>query len=142
MIKRVRVVSGIAINAKGEALMGLRPANKRRPNMWEYPGGKVELAEGDETALRREWREELGVDPRIGRRIARVTFDLESPVVISLYHVILGDLTPMPTPGVIEELRWVTPLHAVEWLACAPSTYCVYPMVRTFLVNLAATAPR
>jgi 8-oxo-dGTP diphosphatase len=141
MIKRIRVVAGLAVNAQNETLVGLRRPDKKRPSMWEYPGGKVELAEGDETALRREWREELGVDPRVGRRIARVTFNLESPVVISLYHVILGDLTPMISDDVMA-IQWVTPLHAVEWLACVPSLYLFFPHVKAFLNTLASTAPR
>jgi 8-oxo-dGTP diphosphatase len=141
MIQRLRVVSGIAVDKDGNTLMGLRPPDKRRPNMWEYPGGKVERAEGDEVALRREWQEELGISPRVGRRIARVTFDLESPVVISLYHVILGDLVPAVSDSVVD-LRWVSPLHAVEWLPCVPSTYLVFPHVKAFLNRLAPDAPR
>lgn len=141
MTPRIRVVAGLAVSAKNEVLVGLRPSDKKRPNMWEYPGGKVERAEGDATALVREWREEMKVTPKVGKRIARVTFDLESPVVISLFHVILGDQVPQVTESVTE-ISWVTPLHAVEWMACVPSLYLFYPVVKTWLAGLAPGAPR
>jgi len=135
MIKRIRVVAGVAVDKDGNVLMGLRPPDKQCPSMWEYPGGKVELAEGDETALKREWREELHVVLRVGRRIARVTFDLDVPVVISLYHVHADDQTPMVSDS-IREIRWVAPAHAVRCLPCTPSTYLTYAAVKTFLARL------
>ena len=140
-IQRIRVVSGLAVDAQNNVMVGLRPLDKKRPGMWEYPGGKVERAEGDEVALAREWQAELGIKPRIGHRIARVNFDLESPVVISLFHVILAGQTPQVS-GAVTEIRWVTPLHAIEWLACVPSMYLFYPMVKSFLARLDAGGPR
>jgi len=38
-----------------------RPANKARPLLWEFVGGKVELGETSEQALIRECREELAI---------------------------------------------------------------------------------
>ncbi len=141
MTIRTRVVSGIAVNAKNCILVGRRPDNKKRPGMWEFPGGKVELAEGDASALIREWQEELNVTPRVGHRVSRVSFDLETPVVISLYHVILGDQVPQLSDDVVD-IDWVTAVHAVEWLPCVPSMYLFYPQVKAFLTRLAPDAPR
>lgn len=135
MIQRLRVVSGIAVDKDGNVLMGLRPPDKRCPSMWEYPGGKVELAEGDATALKREWREELHVVPRVGHRIARVTFDLDVPIVISLYHVHVDGQTPTVSDS-IREIRWVAPAYAVRQLPCTPSTYLTYAVVTAFLARL------
>lgn len=141
MTPRIRVVSGLALDDQNNVMVGRRPLDKRRPGMWEFPGGKVERAEGDATALVREWQEEMRVTPIVGRRLARVTFDLESPVVISLYHVMLHGQVPQVTDQVTD-IQWVTPLHAVEWLACVPSLYLVYPAVKAFIAGLASGVRR
>lgn len=141
MTPRLRVVSGLAVDADRNVLVGLRPLDKKRPGMWELPGGKVERAEGDADALAREWREEMGVTPRVGHRVARINFDLESPVVISLYHVFLGDQVPQVTDQVTA-IQWVTPLHAIEWLPCVPSMYLFYPTVKAYLAGLTKASPR
>ena len=53
----------VAILRDGDrVLMGLRPADKKYPLQWEFPGGKVEAGETLEEALRREIREELEVE--------------------------------------------------------------------------------
>jgi 8-oxo-dGTP diphosphatase len=149
MIDRIRVVSGLAINADNRILVAKRPISKivdgkqvqvKRPEMYEYPGGKVERAEGDERALEREWFEELQVKVTVKNRIARITFDLESPVVISLYRVVLGDQIPKPTEHT--DLRWVDPQYAVEYLPAVPSLYLFYPQVKAAVRALAVNALR
>ncbi len=53
----------VAILRDGDrVLMGLRPADKKYPLQWEFPGGKVEAGESLEEALRRELREELEIE--------------------------------------------------------------------------------
>jgi 8-oxo-dGTP diphosphatase len=66
--KRIRVVAALIADASGERyLVQQRPVGKSRPMLWEFPGGKVEAAEGDVTALIRECQEELGVELIVGR---------------------------------------------------------------------------
>lgn len=46
---------------KNKFLICQRPANKARPLLWEFVGGKVEPGETPEQALVRECREELAI---------------------------------------------------------------------------------
>jgi 8-oxo-dGTP diphosphatase len=60
--KYVHIAVGVLENARGEVLICQRPAHKIYPGEWEFPGGKVEPGEDVQAALRRELREELGIE--------------------------------------------------------------------------------
>ena len=60
MKKLIRVVAAIIENDKDEILCALRSPTMAIPNMWEFPGGKVEQGEDLHSALKREISEELG----------------------------------------------------------------------------------
>ncbi|KON70687.1 DNA mismatch repair protein MutT [Peribacillus butanolivorans] len=59
MEKQVKVVAAVIENEKDEILCALRSPEMSIPNMWEFPGGKVEKGEDIFTALKREINEEL-----------------------------------------------------------------------------------
>lgn len=57
------LVSAIAlVDPEGRVLLAQRPEGKSLAGMWEFPGGKVEPGETPEECIRREIREELGVE--------------------------------------------------------------------------------
>lgn len=57
----IDVAVGILIRENGDVLLGERPQGKPYAGYWEFPGGKVEPGESIETALKREFMEELGI---------------------------------------------------------------------------------
>ena len=57
--KLVEVVAAVIENENGEILCALRSPIMTLPNMWEFPGGKVEEGESLYTAIEREINEEL-----------------------------------------------------------------------------------
>ncbi|KMY51390.1 (deoxy)nucleoside triphosphate pyrophosphohydrolase [Peribacillus loiseleuriae] len=59
MKKVVKVVAAIIENDQNEILCALRSPEMSIPNMWEFPGGKVEKDEDIYEALIREIDEEL-----------------------------------------------------------------------------------
>jgi 8-oxo-dGTP diphosphatase len=57
----VDVAVGVLIRSNGDFLLTSRPAGKVYADYWEFPGGKLEVGETVEDALRRELIEEIGV---------------------------------------------------------------------------------
>ena len=58
----IDVAVGVLIDGEGRFLMTSRPTGKVYADHWEFPGGKLEVCETVEQALRRELNEELGID--------------------------------------------------------------------------------
>jgi 8-oxo-dGTP diphosphatase len=98
---RVRVVAALIASDQGRrVLVQQRPAGKRRALLWEFPGGKVEPGESDPAALRREIREELGVELDVGPErfhTRHVYPDLE--VDLHVYRAAILSGTPHPLGG-------------------------------------------
>ena len=57
----VDVAVGVLLQPDGRFLLTSRPAGKVYAGYWEFPGGKLEMGETVEQALRRELHEELGI---------------------------------------------------------------------------------
>jgi len=59
MKKLIKVVGAVIENENNEILCALRSPSMSLPNMWEFPGGKVEKDENLKEAIEREIQEEL-----------------------------------------------------------------------------------
>src|SRR5690606_20071638 len=57
------------IEHEGKVLCAQRSGNMKHPYKWEFPGGKVEDYEDLETCLKREIKEELGVEIGVLERL-------------------------------------------------------------------------
>ena len=58
----IHVAVAVIVNEQKQVLIALRQAHQHQGNLWEFPGGKVELGETTEFALLREVKEELGLE--------------------------------------------------------------------------------
>lgn len=65
MKKQVTVVGAVIYRKNGDILCAKRSEQMSLPNLWEFPGGKVEKGEKAEEALIREIQEELGCTIRV-----------------------------------------------------------------------------
>jgi 8-oxo-dGTP diphosphatase len=104
--RTVRVVAAVIENG-GRYLITQRRPTAVLPNMWEFPGGKVEPGESDADALRREVKHRLGVDVRCGQLISFVSHPYERYTVdLYLYecHIASGE----PAALAVNAFLWVT----------------------------------
>ena len=68
----IKVAAGIIQKGQHVLLTKRRP-DSHLPNLWEFPGGKIEPGENLKDALRRELREELGIEVEVGDEIHSAT---------------------------------------------------------------------
>ena len=62
----MKKVAGGIICRNGRILICQRPEGKTLAGYWEFPGGKLEAGETMQDCLKRELKEELGIDAQIG----------------------------------------------------------------------------
>lgn len=62
MPTHIVAVAGVVVNDEGKVLL----VRNRYRNIWEYPGGQVEVGENLIEALQREIREESGMEVEVG----------------------------------------------------------------------------
>jgi len=88
MSNPVDVAVAVLIRSDGAALLAQRPASKVYSGYWEFPGGKIEPGEPVPEALRREIREELGIEiERAHPWITRVFSYPHATVRLHFYRV-------------------------------------------------------
>jgi len=114
MNKTVNVVAGAIVSAG--RLFATQRGYGDWAGWWEFPGGKIEPGETPDEALRRELREELALEVRVGEEVARVEYDYPKfHLSMRLYLC-----TPEGEPTLKEHsaARWLSKdeLEAVRWL--------------------------
>jgi len=114
-------VAAMVYNDRGEILLVNSPWRG-----WEYPGGLIEPGETFETALRREIREEAGVEVEIERFVGickNVKRDIVNIDFVCRY--VGGELT---TSEESTEVIWAAPEKAMELIT--------FPLTRKRLKNM------
>ncbi|MGH7790092.1 MAG: (deoxy)nucleoside triphosphate pyrophosphohydrolase [Candidatus Binatia bacterium] len=100
-------VSAAILVRNGRVLACQRRDDQTHPGGWEFPGGKRELGETMAECLRRELREELGIEATIGREVWRTEHHYPGgSVALVFFHVsgFAGEIRNL----VFADLRWVT----------------------------------
>lgn len=118
-------------------LMAHRPPNKKKPLLWEYPGGKVESGETLTNAVIREVKEELDIDAVVGKLLTRTVFNWKDNVELVLFAIDSWVGTPKPLAST--ELGWVIPEVAIDYLPMTPASYYAYRDVIKHLNSLQYT---
>ncbi|WP_234047205.1 (deoxy)nucleoside triphosphate pyrophosphohydrolase [Luteolibacter pohnpeiensis] len=118
------------LDADGRVLACRRAPGRSMGGFWEFPGGKIEIGEAPEQALRRELMEELAVDVKVGEPLEPVVWEGDTTRIrLSpfLCRISGGTLVPIEH----DEIRWCawTELADLEW---APADR---PIVNEFITR-------
>jgi mutator protein MutT len=103
----IEVAAGLVVR-EGRYLIAKRKADTHLGGLWEFPGGKREPGESLEDCLRRELREELGIDvtPPVHFHVIRHEYP-EKTVELHFFRCAIsrGEAAALDC----EEVRWVMP---------------------------------
>ena len=78
----INVVAAIIINKEGKILITQRNFKKSQGGLWEFPGGKINMGETPEEALKRELLEEFNDEIKVGHQVSST----------SIYHYDFGEV--------------------------------------------------
>ncbi len=109
------VAVGILIR-DGEVLVCQRKRTARYPLKWEFPGGKIEVAETAWEALVRELREELDIEALGGSEFHVQEWIYPEGAshpkrdgAFRVYYFLVPSFDGEPSNLVFEQIRWVKP---------------------------------
>ena len=112
----IRVIAAVS-RRRDLLLVCQRAPHKRHGGLWEFPGGKVEPNESDESAARRELAEELGVHVE---SVGEPDFSIADPDSPFLIVFVPTTITGEPACHEHTALAWLTPTELTK-LPLAPS---------------------
>jgi 8-oxo-dGTP diphosphatase len=102
-------VAAAVIRRGGRYLLTRRGPGQHLGGLWEFPGGKRDPGESLERCLARELKEELGIDARIGQRLAVVPWHYsDRRILLHFFRCAIGAARIRPAEG--QPWRWVTPV--------------------------------
>ncbi|KXG09162.1 (deoxy)nucleoside triphosphate pyrophosphohydrolase [Anoxybacillus rupiensis] len=131
MKKTVRVIGAVIEDEQNRILCALRSPQMTLPNVWEFPGGKMEEGEKPEETLSREIFEELGCTIKVDEKMEEVHYEYPDVIVHLLtYKAKIAEGEPKAKEHA--ELKWV-PLQDLTSLEWAPADV---PTVKALLTNV------
>lgn len=106
------VAVGILIR-NSRVLVCQRNETARYPLKWEFPGGKLEGSETAVEALKRELKEELGIDAEIGDEFHRQEWQYDEGSTTDghsfrIFYYIVPEHRGRISNNAFREIRWVT----------------------------------
>jgi 8-oxo-dGTP diphosphatase len=114
-MKNISVVAAIIV--KDNMVFATQRGYGEFKDWWEFPGGKIEVGETPEQALKREIQEELDTEISVDKYITTVDYDYPNfhlNMRCYICHVIKGKLELLEA----EQAKWLTKkdIDTVNWL--------------------------
>ena len=131
-MKSVKVVTaGVIKDSSGAILLVRRGPEESLSGYWEFPGGKVELGETEQECLKRELKEELGIDIEVSRFIDQNYYVYDhGEFLLKAFEVLMtgGDMRL----SVHDKLAWVEAVN-LETYNLAPADI---PIARSLINSI------
>jgi 8-oxo-dGTP diphosphatase len=105
-LKNIEVVAGLIFD-QGRVLVCQRKLESSFALKWEFPGGKIEPGEAAESALRRELKEELGIEAGLLREIFCNEHCYTEIVKVNLRFFQVADYAGELKNRVFQQIKWV-----------------------------------
>ncbi len=109
------IAVGVVRNSDGRMLIARRPEDSMLGGLWEFPGGKQEPEESLKETVRRELKEELGIDVAVDPEPFEVIRHAYSHFTITLHAFFATIQNGTPTAQNGEPIRWVAPISLSEY---------------------------
>lgn len=106
-LKTVEVVAGLILS-QDRLLVCQRLPRGAFALKWEFPGGKLEQGEGHEAALRRELKEELGIEAGRLNEIFRHEHLYPNIMRVNLRFFRVEDYSGEVKNRVFQQIKWVS----------------------------------
>lgn len=119
------VVTCAIILKDDKLLIARRLDGTHLENKWEFPGGKIEKGESMKNALKRELKEELGIEAVIGKYFETGAFDYEDRKIV-LHSFFVKEFSGEIITNAHEEVRWVM----IDELSCYDFPEADIPIIR------------
>lgn len=109
----IEVSAGLVFRC-GFLLITKRRAKDHLGGLWEFPGGKREGYESDEECLRRELREELGIEVEVKELVENLQHDYaEKSVRLKFFRCAL--ISGEPSPVACDAVAWVNEAQLADY---------------------------
>lgn len=116
MKKVVHVVGAVIENDKKEIFCAQRGPKMSLANLWEFPGGKIEIGETKESALIREIQEEFNCEISVSTLVEDTTYDY-GDFIVRLETFSAKLVRGEPILSEHSDSKWLSKekLHLLNW---------------------------
>lgn len=110
----IRVSAGVLTRGR-HLLICQRRAQDPHPLKWEFPGGKAHEGEDAAACLRRELREELGIEATIGSELQRGSHTYPNGCTVLLTFLHVPSYRGTIEKGQFQTVAWVEPTQLLAY---------------------------
>ena len=105
-IHRAKINVVAAVIKKNDLFLIANRSSNASQEIWEFPGGKVEANETFKSALKREIKEELSLNIKVGNKIATIDLNkTDKKFSVHYYYAII--ISGQISLNVHSEFKWV-----------------------------------